>query len=297
MKKLFILLLLSGIAVGESARSAEPEKKSKSPGEQLLAKFDEDKDGFLKGDEVPDMLSSRLDRMDRNGDGKLSSQELAMVPERAIARLVGGSGGGPGGSSKGGGKMKPGRKSGEKTAPAATQERDDQKLEVGDAAPDFALKRRDGEGVLKLSSFKGEKPVVLVFGSITCSPFRQKVMGVKSLHEKYGEKAEFVMIYIREAHPESIIQVQKDGKALLKKFEQTDNYAQRLDNAQYCSGLLKLPFPIVVDGDDNKVKEAYAGWPIRLMVVDEKGEIAFDGGKGPKGFEADKLGEWLAENL
>ena len=47
----------------------------------------------------------------------------------------------------------------------------------------------------------------------------------------------------------------------------------------------------------DEVKEAYAGWPIRLMVVDEKGKIAFDGGKGPKGFEADKLGDWLAENL
>ena len=294
MKKLFILLLSLGIVGGERVKSEEPTKDSQSSGEKLVAKLDKDKDGLLKGDELPQMLRSRIERMDRNDDGKLSAEELSRVPERMVQRIIGGSGGGGPGER---GKMKPGRKSGEKIAPAATEERDNHKLELGDAAPDFALKRRDGDGLFKLSSFKGEKPVVLVFGSITCSPFRQKVMGVKPLYEKYGDKAEFVMVYIREAHPESIIQVQKDGKDLLKKFEQTDNFEQRLENAQYCSSLLDLPFPIVVDGEDNKAKEAYAGWPIRLMVVDEKGKIAFDGGKGPKGFEANKLGDWLAKNL
>jgi len=295
MKKLFSLLLLLGLVGGGSVSAEDPAKGSESPSEKLLSKFDKDKDGFLKGEEVPEMLRSRLERMDRDSDGKLSAEELKMVPERAVQRLVGSSDAGP--NKRGGGKMKPGKKEGEKIAPAAKKEFDEQKLELGDVAPDFELKRRDGNGVMKLSSFKGEKPVVLVFGSITCSPFRQKVMAVKPLYKKYQDKAEFVMVYIREAHPESIIQVQKDGKGLLKKFEQSDNFAQRLDNAQYCYGLLKLPFPIVVDGDDNKVKEAYAGWPIRLMVVDEKGKVAFDGGKGPKGFQADKLGDWLAKNL
>ena len=290
MKNLFVTLLLLGVLGGERAY-AEDSAKEASSGEKMLAKFDGDKDGFLKGEEVPQMLRQRMQKMDGDGDGKLSAQELNKVPERAVARLMGDA------SSGGDGKMKPGRKSGEKTAPAAREERDDQKLKLGDVAPDFTLKKLDGKGALKLSSFKGQKPVVLVFGSITCSPFRQKVMAVKPLFEKYGEKAEFMMVYIREAHPESVIQVKKDGKELLKKFEQTDSFEQRMENAQYCSSLLDLPFPIIVDGDDNMVKEAYAGWPIRLMVVDEKGKIAFDGGKGPKGFEAEKLGNWLEKAL
>ena len=40
-------------------------------------------------------------------------------------------------------------------------------LKVGDAAPDFDLKRLDGKGTVKLSSFKGKQPVVLIFGSYT----------------------------------------------------------------------------------------------------------------------------------
>jgi AhpC/TSA family len=40
-------------------------------------------------------------------------------------------------------------------------------LEVGDAAPDFTLKTLDGAKQVQLSSFRGQKPVVLVFGSYT----------------------------------------------------------------------------------------------------------------------------------
>jgi hypothetical protein len=41
------------------------------------------------------------------------------------------------------------------------------RLKVGDAAPDFALKTADSAQVVSLSSFRGQKPVVLIFGSHT----------------------------------------------------------------------------------------------------------------------------------
>jgi hypothetical protein len=40
-------------------------------------------------------------------------------------------------------------------------------LRPGDAAPEFDLPRQDGEGTVRLSDFRGRKPVVLVFGSYT----------------------------------------------------------------------------------------------------------------------------------
>ncbi|MFN7973558.1 MAG: hypothetical protein U0166_14610 [Acidobacteriota bacterium] len=40
-------------------------------------------------------------------------------------------------------------------------------LSVGDAAPDFDLETSDKTARVRLSSFRGEKPVVLVFGSYT----------------------------------------------------------------------------------------------------------------------------------
>lgn len=37
----------------------------------------------------------------------------------------------------------------------------------GDTAPDFTLPRLDGSGKVRLSEFRGSRPVVLVFGSYT----------------------------------------------------------------------------------------------------------------------------------
>jgi hypothetical protein len=41
------------------------------------------------------------------------------------------------------------------------------RLQVGDTAPDFALKTSDRSTTVRLSSFRGQKPVVLIFGSHT----------------------------------------------------------------------------------------------------------------------------------
>jgi hypothetical protein len=40
-------------------------------------------------------------------------------------------------------------------------------LRVGDVAPDFALPTHDKSETVRLADFRGEKPVVLVFGSYT----------------------------------------------------------------------------------------------------------------------------------
>jgi hypothetical protein len=38
---------------------------------------------------------------------------------------------------------------------------------VGDRAPLFALKTQDGKQEIRLSDYRGKKPVVLIFGSFT----------------------------------------------------------------------------------------------------------------------------------
>jgi hypothetical protein len=40
-------------------------------------------------------------------------------------------------------------------------------IKVGDQAPDFNLPNHDKSGSVRLSQFRGQKPVVLVFGSYT----------------------------------------------------------------------------------------------------------------------------------
>ncbi len=56
---------------------------------------------------------------------------------------------------------------GEVNAPPARGERKPDTLRVGDPAPDFTLPDPTGKSTVTLSSFRGKKPVVLIFGSYT----------------------------------------------------------------------------------------------------------------------------------
>ena len=51
--------------------------------------------------------------------------------------------------------------------PGRTQQSRDGRLETGDEAPDFTLKTLDGSAEAQLSSYRGEAPVALIFGSYT----------------------------------------------------------------------------------------------------------------------------------
>ena len=52
-------------------------------------------------------------------------------------------------------------------ASAWQKQYDAQAPKVGDAAPDFELHDTSGENPVRLSSFEGQKPVALTFGSFT----------------------------------------------------------------------------------------------------------------------------------
>ncbi len=50
---------------------------------------------------------------------------------------------------------------------ALITERQNNHPSVGDTSPDFELQRFDGIGSVRLSSHRGHRPMVLVFGSLT----------------------------------------------------------------------------------------------------------------------------------
>src|SRR5215469_17376261 len=73
-------------------------------------------------------------------------------------------------------------------------------LKPGDPAPDFDLKKVDSDERERLSALVG-KPVALVFGTYTCPPFRDHVPTLNAMARMYKNKVEFLLIYVREAHP------------------------------------------------------------------------------------------------
>jgi len=72
-------------------------------------------------------------------------------------------------------------------------------------------------------------------------------------------------------------------------YRQPKTATERIDAASICQESLKLMVPMLVDGIDDAVSRAYAGWPDRLYVVGRDGKIAYKGGPGPGGFRPDEM--------
>lgn len=164
-------------------------------------------------------------------------------------------------------------------------------LKVGDAAPDFTLPDAAGRTQFTLSSSWGRKPVVLIFGSCTCPPFRRQVGEMEQIYQTYKDKAGFALVYIREAHPGSRIPGINAGETI----NQTETLAGRMKLAAEFARELKLTLPVLVDKEDNKVNAAYAGWPNRLVVVGVDGKLAYVEKQGAS-FMPSATAEWLKQN-
>jgi len=118
---------------------------------------------------------------------------------------------------------------------------------------------------------------------------------LQRLFETYQDTAEFLLIYIREAHPDSVLHAVIDGERVLRKFAQTDTLQQRCAMAQICRATLGISLPTLVDKADNKVNVAYAAWPERLVIVGVDGKIAYPGKPGPWGFKIAEVQQWLED--
>jgi hypothetical protein len=126
------------VAANPEARPNQPEDNQPALTFQFI---DRNRDGKLSPEEIEDAMKLMV-KLDRNDDGQLDRQELTQATRR-------------------------GGRPGEIITPAAKGERFGDTLAVGDDAPDFTLPDPTGKRELTLSSFRGKRPVVLVFTSFT----------------------------------------------------------------------------------------------------------------------------------
>jgi Ca2+-binding EF-hand superfamily protein/thiol-disulfide isomerase/thioredoxin len=176
----------------------------------------------------------------------------------------------------------------------ARQRTGNQVPQPGEMAPDFELASPDGQTTVRLSSFRGKRPVVLVFGSFTCGNYRTYTESLEELYRFWKKDAEFVRVYVREAHPVADEQAATSTNARAGiLIKQPTTFEERCTVAKRFSSTLQVQTPLVVDGIDNHVGEAYGAVPDRLYVVDRDGRIAFAGGPGPFGFNPREMEQSL----
>jgi hypothetical protein len=254
-----------------------PHALAPTPGLALFMRADRNSDGRL----TPEELAAFFKQCDRDNQGFASLMDVqdAFRPGRPLK----GSSTGPDGPKRDTlirglfrqeiGSLQPG--------PA-----------LGDTAPDFTLKTTDGKSELTLSTLIGPKPVVLIFGNVTCGPFRGQGGNIEKLVRRYGDRASFAMVYVREAHPSDGWAMESNDRVGVTLAQPTD-YEARVKSAELCTSRLKLGLPVLVDTIDDAVGARYSGMPGRFYVLDGKGRIVYKSGRGPFGFKPAELEQSL----
>ena len=106
--------------------------------------------------------------------------------------------------------------------------------------------------------------------------------------ERWQDQVTFVVVYIREAHPEEgwVVSMNRDEDILVNDPASND---ERVEVAQTCALRMKIRMPVVVDDIDDQIASAYGALPDRLYLIGRDGRVAFQGEPGPFGFKPDAL--------
>jgi hypothetical protein len=114
--------------------------------------------------------------------------------------------------------------------------------------------------------------------------------------EKYADRVDFLVVYIREAHPEDgwVVTMNRSDDIKLNDPTSTD---ERTDVAESCALRLEIKMPVVVDEIDDAVARAYGALPDRLYLVGRGGNVVFQGDPGPFGFQPAALETAIGSEL
>lgn len=132
---------------------------------------------------------------------------------------------------------------------------------AGDPFPQFELPTTDGRQIRK-DDYVGKRPLLVVFGSISCPLTVSSIEPLKQLHRKFCHEIEFVTLNVREAHPG-----ENTGQPM--------NYDQKLRHARELQTRYEIPWVVAVDDIDGTLHRALDTKPNAAYLMDMDGNIAF----------------------
>lgn len=168
----------------------------------------------------------------------------------------------PAKDNKAGAMLPPGNSPGAPPgAPPSAQGR----LEVGQAAPDFQIKKLDGTPV-QLSSFRG-KILLVTFGSFTSPSFRQRAAALDELRREYSARVSFLVVYTREAHPAGSWEVERNRDEEISIADHKDEAGRRTVAREAQNRLHLGQISFTTDAMRNATADAYHAFPNAAAVL------------------------------
>jgi Spy/CpxP family protein refolding chaperone len=142
--------------------------------------------------------------------------------------------------------------------------------QVGEAAPAFSLQKLEGPK-LQLSAFNG-KVVVLTFASYSSPTFRRRAAALDDIRNKYDSRANFFLVYGKEAHPKGGWEVDRNKDEEVA-VEDAKDIAGREKLAKKMQSNLKTGWPVLLDSMDNETAKAYGAGECTTIIINRDGKI------------------------
>ncbi len=131
----------------------------------------------------------------------------------------------------------------------------------GDSFPSFELLTTNGDRLVNNDVF-GHKPVLLIFGSMTCPMTASAAPSVQELHDEFGDRVDFIMLYVREAHPG-------------EHFTQSETMEEKLEHARALEELYDIQWTVAADNIDGDLHRALDPKPNAAFLMNSEGIILF----------------------
>jgi hypothetical protein len=114
------------------------------------------------------------------------------------------------------------------------------------------------------------------------------VPALNKLYEQYKDRVQFLVVYITEAHPSDVWQMESNVRDQVV-FASPKTEEERAFVAGACVRKLGIKIPAVLDEFGNSTERAYTGWPDRMYLIDSRGRVAYKSKPGPFGFKPAEL--------
>ena len=131
----------------------------------------------------------------------------------------------------------------------------------GNSFPPFELTTTSGDRLLNIDVF-ADKPLLFIFGSMTCPMTASAAPSVQELYEEFGDRVDFIMLYVREAHPGELI-------------PQAETMQEKIAHAQALKELYDIEWTVAADNIDGDLHRALDPKPNSAFLVSSAGIILF----------------------